>query len=112
MSRFSQQMRVSTAPISSALRVSSTPKQYLPVSWEISSKYFPISFFSWINFTFARDSAANSIAWKRTVFSNMFQCRNDCKCLFYLIESVLSAVADVHKLNDLGLESLVEHVGL
>ena len=46
MSRFSQQIRVSTAPISKALRVSSTPKQYLPVSWEISSKYFPISFFS------------------------------------------------------------------
>ena len=36
----------------------------------------------------------------------------DCKCMLYLIESVLSAVADVHKLNDLSLESLVEHVGL
>ena len=41
MSMFSQTMRMSTAPISSALKVSSTPKQYFPVSWLISSKYRP-----------------------------------------------------------------------
>ena len=41
MSIFSQTMRMSTAPISSALNVSSTPKQYFPVSWLISSKYRP-----------------------------------------------------------------------
>lgn len=128
-SRFSQQMRISTAPHSRALRVSTTPKQYFPVSWLISSKYLaetfsthsplmastnistsshlnnriesklslknvllwqwrywnqywaniwnkqhfpqrkpkfiysPMSFFSWINLTLARDSAASSMAW-------------------------------------------------
>lgn len=31
-------MRVSTLPNSNALKVSSTPKQYFPVSCEISSK--------------------------------------------------------------------------
>ena len=70
ISRFSQQIKVSTAPISKALqclsddyvcgsrlclweqilirntlRVSSTPKQYLPVSWEISSKYLKSIFY-------------------------------------------------------------------
>jgi hypothetical protein len=30
-------MSVSTAPISRAFRVSSTPKQYLPVSWNVQS---------------------------------------------------------------------------
>lgn len=46
MSRLSQTMRVSTAPRSSPLSVSSTMKQYLPVSWLISSKYFCSSRFS------------------------------------------------------------------
>lgn len=46
MSRLSHTMRVSTAPRSSPLRVSSTMKQYLPVSWLISSKYFCSSRFS------------------------------------------------------------------
>jgi len=55
-------MRVSTAPSSRALRVSSTPKQYLPVSWLISSKYFWISLFSWTNLTFERESDELSIA--------------------------------------------------
>ena len=32
--------------------------------------------------------------------------------IVYLIESVLSPVADVDQLDDLGLEPLVEHVGL
>lgn len=86
ISKFSQQIKVSTEPNSKALKVSSTPKQYLPVSCEISSKYLkcnkrqqiskitmflnvniltylPINFFSWMNFTFCKDSAANSIAW-------------------------------------------------
>ena len=43
ISRFSHTMRISTAPISKALRVSSTPKQYFPVSWLISSKYLPVN---------------------------------------------------------------------
>lgn len=41
MSRFSQTIRISTAPISSAFSVSCTPKQYFPESCEISSKYLP-----------------------------------------------------------------------
>ena len=40
-SRFSHTIRVSTAPISNDFSVSFTPKQYLPVSWDISSKYLP-----------------------------------------------------------------------
>uniref|UniRef100_A0A2P2L101 Uncharacterized protein n=1 Tax=Rhizophora mucronata TaxID=61149 RepID=A0A2P2L101_RHIMU len=63
MSRFSHTIRVSTAPASRACNVSSTPKTYLPVSWLISSKYFPIKRFSWINFTFDRISADSSMAW-------------------------------------------------
>lgn len=35
-------MRISTEPISNARKVSSTPKQNLPVSCEISSKYLPV----------------------------------------------------------------------
>ena len=38
MSKFSQQIKISTAPSSRAMSVSSSPKQYLPVSWLISSK--------------------------------------------------------------------------
>ena len=41
MSKFSHTINVSTAPISNPFNVSSTPKQYLPVSCEISSKYRP-----------------------------------------------------------------------
>ena len=41
-SRFSHTMSVSTAPMSKHCSVSSTPKQYLPVSWLISSKYLHI----------------------------------------------------------------------
>jgi len=33
------------------------PKQNLPVSCEISSKYLEMSFFSWMNLTLASDSA-------------------------------------------------------
>ena len=40
VSRFSHTIKVSTAPMSNALRVSTIPKQYLPVSRAISSKYF------------------------------------------------------------------------
>ncbi|KAJ6319694.1 hypothetical protein OIU78_015166 [Salix suchowensis] len=63
ISRFSHTIRISTAPISRAFNVSSTPKTYFPVSWLISSKYFPIKRFSCINFTFDRISADSSIAW-------------------------------------------------
>lgn len=38
ISKFSQQIKISTAPSSNAFNVSSTPKQYFPVSWLISSK--------------------------------------------------------------------------
>ena len=39
------------------------PKQNLPVSCEISSKYLEISFFSCTNLTFESVSAESSIAW-------------------------------------------------
>ena len=43
--------------------MSSIPKQNLPVSCEISSKYLEISFFSCTNLTFESVSAESSIAW-------------------------------------------------
>ena len=90
-SRFSQTMRVSTAPISRHCSVSATPNTYFPVSWLISSKnlraaggcqvtrapqwspdagkqhcgwaHFEMRRFSCTNFTFARVSALSSMAW-------------------------------------------------
>mmetsp|Transcript_4798 Transcript_4798/g.16016 ORF Transcript_4798/g.16016 Transcript_4798/m.16016 type:complete len:241 (+) Transcript_4798:672-1394(+) len=61
-SMFSQIISVSTAPISRHISVSLTPKQYLPLSCAISSKNFPISFFSLTNLTLPRVSALSSIA--------------------------------------------------
>jgi hypothetical protein len=61
-SMFSHTMSVSTAPMSRHISVSATPKQYLPVSCEISSKYLLTSFFSWMNLTLDRHSADSSIA--------------------------------------------------
>ena len=62
VSRFSQTMSVSTAPMSSPLRVSSIPNTNFPVSSAISSKNFWMSFFSWTNLTLASESAARSMA--------------------------------------------------
>lgn len=63
VSSASHTISVSTAPMSDALSVSLIPKQYLPVSSAISSKYFWMSRFSWTNLTFASESAASSMAW-------------------------------------------------
>merc|ERR1719343_1786570 len=62
-SKFSQTMRVDTAPISKPVIVSLIPKQNLPVSCATSSKKLVISFFSWMNLTFLSVSEDNSIAW-------------------------------------------------
>ncbi len=59
---FSYTISVSTAPISRPLSVSLMPKQNLPVSCEISSKYLEMSFFSCTNLTFESVSDESSIA--------------------------------------------------
>lgn len=53
ISSASQTISNSTAPISRARKVSWMPNTYFPVSWATSSKNLVISFFSWINLTFA-----------------------------------------------------------
>lgn len=59
-SRLSHTMMVSTAPKSNPLSVSSTMKQYLPVSWLISSKYFCNSRFSY-GHTWYIDAVSQSV---------------------------------------------------
>jgi hypothetical protein len=107
--------------------VSSTPKQYLPVSWLISSKYlqeaktqaqpngqltrhtalephFAISFFSWMNFTFARMSVDSSMACHRkSQKAKWTSVRMARKA--NLVEPVLAAVRHVDNVHDHGLQS-------
>lgn len=61
-SKFSHTINVSTAPISNPFKLSSIPNTNRPVSSAISSKYFWMSFFSWTNLTFDKESAARSMA--------------------------------------------------
>lgn len=76
ISRLSHTMRVSTAPRSNPLRVSSTMKQYLPVSWLISSKYFWSSRFSYHNDYNSKSgtTAFEDEHWKKK--TNMYQFDN------------------------------------
>ena len=120
-----QQYGNKSISVGRTLSVSSTPKQYLPVSWEISSKYLeklafvkfrqimkpnlPISFFSWMNLTLANDSAASSIACngensvKKRYLAGMPTWQM-CDDIQNLIEAILATIGDIHKFDNLSLE--------
>lgn len=67
-----------------------------------------MSFFSWTNLTFAKDSAANSIAYP--CIRCGLETYNTAHA--HLVEAILTAIADINYLDDFRRQSLIEHVTL
>ena len=94
--------------------MSATPKQMRPVSREISSKYLPMSFFSWMNLTLASTSAVGHGVRSAVPAPGKEGGHPRAKKkkkpltgeLDGLVEAVFAAVRNVDDLDDLGLEAL------